>query len=890
MKKIVGIFAVVLMVASAPAFAALTGTMSGVVKDKAGAPLPGVSVTVTSPVLQGSRVAVTNNDGTYRLPTLPPGVGYKAVFALPGFKGVTRAGFEVSLNEDTQVNALLELSDVQTEVVVTGEAPAVDITQTSTQQNYNSDYLRKIAVGIAGRSYQSVIAAAPGVVGTGNVNALGGSSLDNAFLIDGVTTTDPVTHTFSTNMNYDTIQEVNVQTSGYQAEYGRGTGAIVNVVTKSGGNEFSGSLDLRYSSNKLNESGDHYDHNFSEARDNTWGATLGGPVVKDAVWLFANVQRPDNFITPATTNPTVLADNPNPPIRGFKGWNWGLKASFTLSPQLSGFGYFSDSKAAVSGATNSVAYRPEATYTQDQKTQLYTLKLYGVFNSNWIGELQAGKNAQTIISGPSNGNDALSYDYNRLSGVVWDSYSNHQGGDRNRTQAGLSTSYFLNAMGNHEIKVGGNYDTQSFPSFNFTTGTPSDPSFCPSGFVCGATYQFAGFDASGNRIPYSQSVSTRAPTYEQTAKSMYFYAQDQWRPNPRLTINVGLRWDKIVQYNNQDLQVINFSQVQPRVSVAYDITGDGLTVARANYGQFYTEPGLTLIRGANTGIISAITRSYSWSTASKSYVFVRQTGGLLLSTPLVDPDIKPTYDDQFNFAIQRELVKGLSLTGTYFYKRTNRMFEDTCYQGAACTAYILTNNPGAQWGVPNPLGKDYYSYQLELGYRYSRGIVNASYVYSKSRGSTDAGATQYIGGDFDSYPQNFQNTFGYLPDDARNRFKLYGSYMIPFIETNLGVNYTYRSGFPYTIYVSDSNYGTIYQEPRGNSRGPVMHQLDFQLEKQFHLGFARNLSVSVIGACQNLFSSEQATVIQAQVGTANFLQATTWQLPRRWQLGFRVDF
>jgi hypothetical protein len=89
--------------------------------------------------------------------------------------------------------------------------------------------------------------------------------------------------------------------------------------------------------------------------------------------------------------------------------------------------------------------------------------------------------------------------------------------------------------------------------------------------------------------------------------------------------------------------------------------------------------------------------------------------------------------------------------------------------------------------------------------------------------------------------------------------------------------------------VSDPNYGTIYQQPRGSSRGPVLHQLDFQLEKQFDLGF-KNLSVSVIGACQNLFSSEQATVIQAQVGTTNFLQATTWQLPRRWQLGFRVDF
>ncbi|MBK9088372.1 MAG: TonB-dependent receptor [Holophagales bacterium] len=630
-----------LLVMALPALGALDGSISGVVKDKSGQPLPGVSVTVKGPVLQGTRTAITKGDGTYRVPSLPPGKGYLVSFLLSGFKVVTRSELSVGLNLDTQVNSTMELADVQTEVVVTGEAPVVDVTQTNTATNFNSDYLRNIPVGAANRSYQSLLNQTPGVVGTSNPSVLGGSSIENSYMIDGVNTTDPITHTWTVQMNFDTIQEVSVQTSGFEAEYGKATGGVVNVVTKSGGNDFSGTFDIRYRTSDMEKSGDHYDPNKAESRRTPWGATLGGPILKDNLWFFANMRRPDQYQIPYSAVPAYLAANTNPAIYRYTGWDYGGKLSFTLSPSYSGFFNYYNSSASIENPDLSVQRLPEATRNQDQATETFNLKLTGVFTSSWIGEFQAGQNENEVTSYPRSGDLSATQWQNRKTGVVYGGYSNSQGGPRNRKLIGANTSYFLaDFAGNHQFKTGFDIDNTKYPSYNFTTGTPTDPSFCPTGFVCGATGTFAGFDASGARIPYSQAVTTRNPTYKRRADGFSAYIQDSWRPTARLTVNLGVRYDETAMFNNQDLQVMQFQRFQPRFAAAYDITGDGKTVARANYGQFYHEPGLTISRGLDTGVYSATTRNYRWNTTTKTWGFVNQTGGSLLTAPLVDAELR----------------------------------------------------------------------------------------------------------------------------------------------------------------------------------------------------------------------------------------------------------
>lgn len=895
-RKIVGILAVVLMVASAPAFAALTGTISGVVKEKTDVPLPGVSVTVSGPVLQGTRTTVTGAKGTFLFTNMPPGSGYMVVFTLNGFRKLEVMNRSVSLDSDTQVNATMELANVEVGVVVTAEAPMVDVTKTNTAQTFDDQYLRKLTIGSGGRNYLTIAQQAPGVVGTGNSNIMGGNSQENSFLIDGINNTDPITHTFGTNLNFDAIQEIGVQTSSFQAEFGRSTGGILNVVTKSGGNDLHGSLDIRYNSNKFSEKGDFFDPSISASRNTPWGVTLGGPFVKDRLWFFANTARSDSYFTPTTTNTTVLAQNPNPSVRGFKGWDSGLKLTYTLSDSFNGFLNFIDSRADIPGADNSVLIRPEASRTQEQPGQIYSAKFNGVFSPSWFGELQAGRSRTEVNSGPTNG-DIVTTQWVNTGGanVRYDAAINFQTSVRTRNLAGLNSTYYLaDALGTHEFKVGFDYESTKAVGVNFATGTPSDPSFCPAGLVCGAQITFNGFDAAGQRRPVSQSVFERQGTLTRSGNGLAGFIQDRWRPIPRLTLNLGLRYDRNEYINNQDIKVLSYDKFQPRIAAAYDLLGDGKNIVRASYGTFYEDAALTLVRLFYTGRASAITRTYTWSTSQKAWVFSRQTGGIPATAALIDGPLKPTYDQQINIGFEREVIKNASISATYVYKKTNDIFEDACITQAECEDFWVTNQPGRDLGFKDVLRKDYYAYIFQFQYAYNRAIVNANYTYSKSRGSVDSSVAQFAGADFDHFPESYQNAYGYLSDDARNRFKLYGSYRIPFVETALGVNYSYRGGIPYNVTYNDPNWGTVYAEPRGTSRTQVLHVFDLQLEKVFRIG--SQLELSIVGSVFNVFNSEQATAYSGVTNPppaappASLRTPLTYQRPRNYQIGFRAQF
>jgi hypothetical protein len=176
-----------------------------------------------------------------------------------------------------------------------------------------------------------------------------------------------------------------------------------------------------------------------------------------------------------------------------------------------------------------------------------------------------------------------------------------------------------------------------------------------------------------------------------------------------------------------------------------------------------------------------------------------------------------------------------------------------------------------------------------LDYRSARTQAYFSYVCSKSQGSVDQ-VNQYQGGEFDFHPDNFVNQYGYLNDDARNRFKLYGAYQIPVVETTVSFAYNYQSGTPYTVTaLSPDNHGTINVEPRGADRTAVLNNLDVQFMKAISVG--SRLSVTPIFTIFNVFSQEQPLTYGTSADDPLTLrQPLTWNRPRTYQIGVRVDW
>ena len=239
------------------AVAQTTGRIIGSVTDEQKGVLPGVAVEARGPALQGSRAASTDASGAYRLTLLPPGE-YEVTFTLQGFATETRTGVIVGLAKDTALDTVMRPA-VQEALVVSGEVPVVDVASATIGTNLTT---RAIDTLPTGRNYTSIVEVSPGTSSDASNNNLdqntitvyGSSGAENAYFIDGVNTTGMEYGFQGKELNFEFIQEIDVKTGGYEAEYGRSTGGIINVITKSGGNEFHGDVFGYYDNDKYQAS------------------------------------------------------------------------------------------------------------------------------------------------------------------------------------------------------------------------------------------------------------------------------------------------------------------------------------------------------------------------------------------------------------------------------------------------------------------------------------------------------------------------------------------------------------------------------------------------------------------------------------------------------------
>ncbi len=278
--------ALLILVSVANAYADIYGSISGTVRDNNGNPLPGVTVSAAAPVLPKARDTVTESNGTYLLPSLPPGT-YTVNATLAGLGSAQTNAVVVVVDKQTAVD--LRLSPTVSEAItVTAAAPTVDMKSTEVNYNYDAKTIQRLPLP---RTYQGLFQLAPGIAaGTGFAPVAGGGRQENSFLLDGNSVTNPLFGYLgigNTDTNELDIADFNVKRGAFSAEFGRSTGLVINAVTKSGTNELSGAVRQEFQPGSWAASAK--DPTFNSHLDTSrTAASIGGPIWRDHIFGYAS--------------------------------------------------------------------------------------------------------------------------------------------------------------------------------------------------------------------------------------------------------------------------------------------------------------------------------------------------------------------------------------------------------------------------------------------------------------------------------------------------------------------------------------------------------------------------------------------------------------------------
>jgi outer membrane receptor protein involved in Fe transport len=407
MKKVfmfVLAMALAMFASSAMAQSSTTGSIEGTVTDPNGAAVKGATVTVTSPNLISPQTATTNDDGRYQVPALPPGK-YKVAIDASGFGKYEKDDVSVNLSRTSTADAQLALATASATVTVTGGA-AVDVAANTTGNNVSTEQFSNFPTQ---RTVQGLYTIAPTVTRSGLRDATGrdrdpavsgSSGPENNYILDGVNTTDPAFGGSGANLPFEFVQEVEIKTGAFGAEYGKSTGGIFNVITKSGGNEFHGDI-FGYGTTKgLVRAVKNFPFTGSTANgfsETDLGGDIGGPIKKDKLWFFGafNPQRRTNyyltqtFFQPAQNQVTI------PFYAGKVTWAVNGKNTLTFST----FGDFTKVKGflATAALNNVSGYGSDInafTGTQETGGHNYTVRLNSTIKNNFIAEISGGLHFQ----------------------------------------------------------------------------------------------------------------------------------------------------------------------------------------------------------------------------------------------------------------------------------------------------------------------------------------------------------------------------------------------------------------------------------------------------------------------------------------------------------------
>ncbi|MFI5198421.1 MAG: TonB-dependent receptor domain-containing protein, partial [Thermoanaerobaculia bacterium] len=908
-----------------------TGSISGTIADAAGGPLPGASVTARNVKTGAVRTTVSNTSGAFTFPILSVGV-YNVTAELSGFTSSTKPGIELNIGGDVSLKLTLALSSVTTTVSVTEEAPLIETTRTQQSDVVNETFVANLPTN--GRNFIDFVLTTPGVTKDprlGDISFAGQRGTLNSLVIDGADNNNTffgqaLGRTGSGRAPYqfsqDAVKEFQVNRNAYTAEYGRAGGAVINVVTKSGTNEFHGSAFEFFRDKGLNTN-DYV--NVINGRDksnyhyNQFGASLGGPILLDKLFFFANYdgQRNTNgqpvilstagLPTDANTNAGLAKLTPltSPYDRGQNQDVFLLKADYEAgaAAHLS-MRYnrqrFTGSNNENGGTTQSVTHSGDSLVNTDT----LTASLTDSFGSSLFNELR-GQYAKDSEPGLANSADpeSIIQDVGNFSFTIGRNNFSPRETTITRYQVADAVTYLF---GNHTVK--GGFDFNRDLILNWFPGL----------FSGQYTFNSVAAYNLGQPIRYVQNfpgVGTSGPYTNPDLSEIGLFLQDEFRPTPNLTFNLGLRYDRqgIAQptVRNPDPQLLaagidtsvipqDNNEAAVRLGFAWTPKGHDGTVVRGGYGMFYGRTPSIMIGTAmsNNGInVQGITFTGAQMPVYPN-TFPSIPTGVALPKPTIlvfDPNFKNPLVHQASLGIEHALSNDFSLGFSYLYVKATDLQRSADinvgspsivnYTDAAGNVYPITRY-GADRPFPNfgrviefqsTAESNYNGVTLELNKRYSDNWqARVAYTFGKVL-DTKPDATSVVPGVGDdgkqaSDPKNFQADYSYGNADQRHRFVLSAYWSMPYyrnaggIEQALFGNWslsgiiTIASGQPYTAILAPlvdiNNDGNVQNDrapgfARNSYNYPTFFSVDPRLTKDIPIGHA---TIQLIAEAFNVFN------------------------------------
>lgn len=881
----------------------ITGKIIGEVTDEEKASLPGVTVEISSPSLMGGvHSQVTSEDGNYRFINLPPGT-YTLVFSLDGFQTIERQNIKVSINTTVTADIILNLSNIEETIVVTAEAPVIDVTKSGVTVNFTKDQLEKLPSGRF--TVYDIIKQAPGIPQQEQsewTNTIYGSSTpSNAYLVDGIDVSSPGQGHGWNWQPQDMFEEVEVSGIGASAEFGNFTGAVINIVTKSGSNTLSGSLS--YYGQFQGLTGDNNptpDEDFSYNRDKYLNAsfTLGGPIVKDKLWFFGLYEKLDDNYSPWLIDPEFPT-------------KWlGNKVQIKLSSQLGnkhrlvGSYYYENYEFPESPDEFNLAetVNSEIGYTHSWAL-MYTL----LVSDNSFLELKYSGWRTFDDYLPSMGGDINDP-------IIWDGYTGITSGapwwnwlgSMNRDQANISYSHFADDFlgGDHEFKVGVQY-TKGKSEWD--------------GGYSGGKWYYLYYGYPYYLYEYDPFM------YGATSNAIGAYIDDSWKISDRLTVNLGLRfdhndgsipswfvydgWEKTSERVPGIDNIVVMNNFSPRIGLAFQLTSDHKTLIKTSYGRYYDANHHDNWSYPGPAVSDLNVYYYDWDIEDYAlwYTIPGEMGFV------IDPKLKNPYADIFSLGLERELMPNLSVGATFIYKKEKDLigWEDrgATYEeismvspdnGQTYTVFNQTSELGSnEYWITNPsrYGQTYSALMFTLAKRYSDNWqLYTSLTWSKAEGinimsHTTSSWALATSGKFGKDPNDYTNAEGPLNHDRTWIFKLQVSYSFPW-GILASMNYAYQTGVPIPTFVRvypDQGLRTILAEPRGPDRYKPWNLVDFRLQKTFII--YKSLSLDAMIDVFNLFNSATVTNYRSKNLWALSYQDPSFMFyPRRIQIGLKLRY